>query len=227
MRTITKRLPTSLLAALALTCTATPVFAELSTNVGFASEYYYRGILQKQSSASAGIDYEKSGFYAGSWTADVGDGLEVDVYGGYSMEFEGGFSLGVGVTGYYYTGEFDDTYEEVNLSAGWGPVSLGYSVGTYDNFGGPEQDYDFLELTVEHEGFYGTYGTFGDDFDGDYVELGYSTEIGGFEAGVAAIFNSEELSDQCDSQGKDANGNCINSAKGEALVFTISKSFDL
>ena len=110
---------------------AMPAAADLSANVGFASEYYYRGIKQKESSASAGLDFEAGGFYVGTWSADVGDGLEVDVYGGYNLEL-GDFTLGAGVTGYYYTGEFDDTYEEVNLSAGWGPLSVGASYGTWE-----------------------------------------------------------------------------------------------
>ena len=91
---------------------------DVSFNVGYASEYYYRGILQKNSSASAGADYENGGFYVGTWAADVGDGLEVDLYAGYGFETEAGFSASVGFTGYYYTGECDDTYEEFNLSLG-------------------------------------------------------------------------------------------------------------
>ena len=57
--------------------------ADLSANLGFASEYHYRGIFQKNSSASGGLDYEAGGFYAGTWAADVGDGLEVDGYFGF------------------------------------------------------------------------------------------------------------------------------------------------
>ena len=60
--------------------------ADVSANLGFASEYYYRGIFQKNSSASAGLDYESGGFYVGTWAADVGDGMEVDVYGGYGAD---------------------------------------------------------------------------------------------------------------------------------------------
>jgi uncharacterized protein (TIGR02001 family) len=192
-------------------------FAEVSYNVGFASEYYYRGILQKDSSASAGIDYEGSGFYAGAWTADVGDGLEVDGYFGYGIETESGFSAGLGFTGYYYTGEFDDTYEEINLNLGYGMFSLGYSVGEWDGFGA-DADYDFLSLTVEGEnGFYGTYGTFGDEFDGDYIEIGYGTTIADIDFGIAAIFSSDELSDELDSRG--------NPTESEAIIFSIGKSF--
>ena len=41
--------------------------ADWSANLGFASDYYFRGIFQKASSANGGVDYEKSGFYAGVW----------------------------------------------------------------------------------------------------------------------------------------------------------------
>ncbi len=190
-------------------------FAEVSANVGFASEYYYRGILQKDSSASAGIDLEESGFYLGAWTADVGDGVEVDGYLGYGIEIDNGLSVGLGVTGYYYTGEFDDTYQEVNLNLGYGTASLEYSVGSWDGFG-MDADYRYLAITIEHKGYYGKYGTFGDDFDGDYFEFGYGTEIGGFDIGIAAIFSSDELSDQLDSSGIPT--------ESEAIVLTIGKT---
>ncbi len=200
---------TQLAAAIALVSGASAVQADLSANIGFASEYYYRGVLQKESSASAGIDYEQGGFYAGAWSADVGDGLEVDGYFGYGLEL-GEVTVSGGFTGYYYTGEFDETYEELNLNIGWGIASLELTSGEWE-----DEDYTFAALTLEHEGFYATYGTFGNDFDGDYLEVGYGTTISEIDFGVAAIFNSDELSDQGDGD------------SGEALVFTISKSFDL
>jgi uncharacterized protein (TIGR02001 family) len=196
--------------------TAQIAMAEVSYNVGFASEYHYRGIKQKNSSASAGIDYEQGGFYAGAWTADVGDGLEIDGYLGYGIEIED-FTASLGLTGYYYTGEFDDTYEEVNLNLGYKILSLEYSVGEWEGFGA-EQDYDFLAVTVELEnGLYGKYGTFGDDFDGEYVELGYGMTIAEIDFGVAVILASDELSDELDSNGQPT--------EGESLVFTIGKNF--
>ena len=186
--------------------------ADVSYNVGYASEYYYRGYYQKNSSASAGIDYEEGGFYVGAWTADVGEGLEYDIYGGYGMDI-GDISVGVGFTGYYYTDDFDETYEEVNLSVGYGPVSIGYSFGEWDGDGG--QDYDFLDISIDlGAGFYGTYGTFGDEFDGDYFELGYGTTVSDIDVGVALIFPSDEI-EQADGE----NGN------GEGIVFSLGKSF--
>ncbi|MGD8601163.1 MAG: hypothetical protein PVF19_07460, partial [Gemmatimonadota bacterium] len=54
--------------------------AEVTGNAGYVSQYYYRGIPQKNSSASAGLDVAASNFSAGTWAADVGDGSEVDLY---------------------------------------------------------------------------------------------------------------------------------------------------
>lgn len=189
---------------------------DVSFNIGWASEYYYRGIYQAESSASAGVDLETGGFYVGAWTADVEDGLEVDGYFGYGIETESGFSASVGFTGYYYTGEFDDTYEEVNFNLGYSFASLEYSIGEWDGFG-DSADYDFLALTLEFGSFYGTYGTWGKDFDGDYLEVGFAVTISDIDLGVAAIFNSDELSDQEDSSG--------NPTEGEAIVFTIGATF--
>ena len=217
MKAITRLVSVFVILSGAMVSTKAHAEGEVSYNVGFASEYYYRGILQNDSSASAGIDYEDGGFYVGAWTADVGDGLEVDGYFGYGVETESGFSVGVGFTGYYYTGEFDDTYEEINLNMGYGMVSLEYSVGEWDGFG-DEADYDFLAVTVEGDnGFYGKYGTFGKDFDGDYIELGWGTTIAEIDFGIAAILNSDELSDELDSDG--------DPTEGEAIIFTIGKTF--
>ena len=123
-----KLIPAALATALASGFVAAPASADLSANIGFASEYYFRGLLQNDSSASAGLDYEVGGFYVGTWAADVGDGLEVDFYAGYGLEL-GDFTVSVGGTGYYYTGDFDDTYEELNLSAGWDFLTVDYAEG--------------------------------------------------------------------------------------------------
>jgi len=213
MKKVTRFIPAALAASVlaASMMTASNASAEVSANVGYASEYYFRGVLQKESSASAGVDYEEGGFYLGTWAADVGDGLETDLYFGYGFEVSEDMSVGIGYTGYFYTGDFDDTYQEVNLSADFGPVGVTYNIGEWDGFGTPA-DYTFASATYSAEnGIYVTYGTWGDDFDGDYVELGYGTTLGEFDAGVAIIANSKELSDQDGS--------------GQALVFTIGKSF--
>jgi len=184
--------------------------ADVSANLGFASEYYYRGIFQESSSASGGLDYESNGFYAGTWAADVGDGLEVDLYGGYGGE-SGDFSYSIGFTGYYYTGDFDDTYEEINLGAGYGLFSFDVALGRYDNFDGPTLDYTYYSITAEKNGFYGKFAGFSQDFEGEYVELGYGTTLAELDVGLSLIFSNSDLVGESD----------------EAVVFTIGKSFDI
>jgi len=185
----------------------------VSANVGFVSEYHFRGIQQIGSgSASAGLDYENGGFYAGTWAADVDDGLEVDFYAGYGIEFDSGLSLGAGVTTYQYTGDFDSAYNELNLSAGFGMFSLEYSIGSQDDdadLGITEADYTFTGITIEHNGISGTFRSWGDDFTGEYFEVAYGTEVGGFDVGVGVIFSGSDLDDD------------------EAMYFSLSKSFDL
>ena len=189
--------------------------ADLSGNLGYMSEYHFRGILQKVSSVSGGLDYESGGFYVGTWAADGGDGLEVDGYFGYGTEI-GDVSLSVGYTGYFYTGDFDDTYQEINLGAGFGMLSLDVAIGEYDGDFDPvtpgNQDaYTFVSLTLENNGFYGTLGSFSQDADGEYLELGYGTTVSEIDLGIALILANEDLIGQDD----------------ESLVFTIGKSFDL
>jgi uncharacterized protein (TIGR02001 family) len=202
-----------LLVALGLAASQPVLAADFSANIGMMSDYIFRGIKQNTSaSAYAGLDYENLGFYAGTWGAEVGDGIEYDLYFGYAGAV-GDFSYGIGYTGYFYTDDFDDTYQEINLTAGYGLFTLEYSQGRYDNFDGPKLDYGFLAGTLEYEGFYATYGTFTKDFDGDYVELGYGTEVSGFDVGIAAVISSSDLSGTGSSE--------------TALVFSIGKTFNL
>jgi uncharacterized protein (TIGR02001 family) len=167
--------------------------AEVSANVGWVSEYFYRGLLQKPagSSASAGLDVEGPNAYLGTWAADVGDGNEVDVYAGVGTEMDE-FSVSVGGTGYFYTGGFDDTYLEANLNAGYGPLSAEYSYGRYKAAGGDE-DYWFLAFTVEEAGLYATFGTFGKDFSGEYFEGGYGLSVGELDLTASWIYATEDL----------------------------------
>ena len=184
--------------------------AEWSANLGFMSEYYFRGVFQESTSANGGIDYENRGFFAGTWAADVGDGLEVDGYFGYGFT-AGAVDLNVGYTGYFYTGDFDDTYQEINLGAAAGLFTLDVAVGQYSNFDGPTLDYTFYSLMVEKNGFYGKVGGFAQDFEGEYFEAGYTATVAEVDLGLVFIYSNEDLVGESD----------------EAIIFTVSKSFDL
>ena len=199
----------STLPALVL-CASPSAVAGWSANVGFASDYYFRGIFQAPSSAQGGFDFEGGGFYAGTWAADVEDGLEVDGYFGYGGEI-GDVRFGVGYTGYFYTGDFDDTYQEINLSTGLGLLSIDVAIGEYDNFDGSPQDYTWYALTLEKNGLYGKFAGFGRDFQGEYLELGYGFSLAEIDLGFAAIFANDDLVGDRD----------------ESLVLTIGKTFEL
>ena len=72
-----------------------------------------------------------------------------------------------------------------------------------------EADYTFTGVTIEHNGISGTFGSWGDDFSGEYFEVAYGTEVGGFDVGVGVIFSGSDLDDD------------------EAMYFSLSKSFEL
>ena len=192
--------------------------AEWSANLGWASEYHFRGIFQHASSASGGVDFERGGFYAGTWAADVGDGLEVDGYFGYGGEVDD-FGYGIGYTGYFYTGDFDDTYQEINLGGSYGLLSVDVAVGKYDNFSGPTVDYTYYAITLENNGFYGKFGGFSQDATGEYLEVGYGTTISEIDLGLSLILANSDLIG-------DINGDDIPDDDA-SLIFTIGKSFDL
>lgn len=188
-------------------------WADLTANVGWTSDYIYRGIPQSTSSASAGIDYEASGFYAGAWGADVSMGSEVDLYFGYGGQV-GDISYGVGATGYFYTDDFDDTYRELNLNLGYELFSIDAALGEYDNFSGPTQDYSFLAIGFELGPVALTFGTFGQDFDGEYAELSFGWDFEGIDLSFGVVHSTNDLLGGPGTQ-------------DTSLVFGIAKTFDL
>ena len=186
---------------------------EATANVGWVSEYLYRGIAQNSSSASAGLDVTAGPIYVGTWAADVGEGSEVDLYGGLGVDL-GGLALSAGGTGYFYTGAFDDTYIEANLGAGYGPITVDLALGTYRTE--PEaMDYTFLSVTAESRGAYATFGTFGQDFSGEYGEVGYGFAVSDVDITAAWVISDGDLA-------------LLPSGKSNAtLVLGVSKTFTL
>lgn len=185
--------------AAAVTIATTPVIAsaEWTANAGWVSDYIFRGIFQEDSSPYGGIDFaDDSGFYAGVWGADVANGLEIDLYAGYGGEFgeSGGWS--VGFTGYFYTEDdpteptvFDDTYTEINLGISYDIFSIDYADGEWDGFGSPA-DYTFTTVAISPEvGPYYSYNTFGDQFNGDYIEIGYGWSAMDLDFSIAFMYD--------------------------------------
>lgn len=116
---------------------------EISGNFGLFSDYRFRGISQSNKGAAVqgGFDLaHSSGFYLGTWGSNVsdwanakGNGLEIDVYGGYSTEIAAGVGIDIGVLHYNYPGAVPDAgyadgnTDEVYLGLSYGPFSYKYS----------------------------------------------------------------------------------------------------
>lgn len=125
----------------------------ISGNAGILSDYIFRGIPQDDGVGNGGIDLEAMGFYAGTWVADVGDGVEYDLYAGYIHEWDNLY-LGAGYTSYQYSDDFDDEYNEVNFYAGGllgdFNLDLEYTSGEYNgSFCSDEKVLTKPELTVQ------------------------------------------------------------------------------
>jgi uncharacterized protein (TIGR02001 family) len=203
----------NLVLALSTTAGLVPAvsMAEGSGNIGFNTDYVFRGIFQEDSSAYVGADYTTdSGFYIGTWWADVGQGTESDVYFGWSGGSDT-ITFKVGYTGYYYLDDFDGDYNEVNLGLTASIFALDVAIGSYDPLapGLDSQDYTFTSVTLSPEkGPYYKYGVWSGDFaeniiagyskdgtdDADYIEVGYtwSFEDQGIDF-TAALIHSGNL----------------------------------
>ncbi len=221
---------TKKLAAAAILATgAVPAVApaDLSANIGWSSDYIFRGFFQEDSSASAGLDYESSGFYIGTWWGDVGDGLEQDLYFGYGGGNDD-FAWSIGFTGYYYTEDtFDDTYEEVNLGISAGGFAADLALGEYDNFGSPA-DYTYLGLSYTLEtgtSFLIAQTDYDDpvDADGIWLEIGHSWSLDDdLDLSLTYLYSPDG-----DEPGSTIVLSQDNAFATDALVFGVSKSFSL
>lgn len=146
-----------LLNALMLAALAAPGMAmaeetsPFSANVGFTTDYIFRGISQAahNPAVQGGIDYaHASGFYAGiwgsnvSWIADSGAiasgsaGMELDTYVGFGGNFTDDFTYDVGFIRYNYPGSYTPTAgfakadtDEIYGAIGYKWVSAKYSYG--------------------------------------------------------------------------------------------------
>ena len=91
-------------------------------------------------------------------------------------------------------------------------------VGRLTGLGGANQVYEKirglmrrLRSTVEQNGLHATFGTFGNDFDGEYFEGGYSLSVGDLDLSATWIYSTEDLI----------------GADDHTLVFGISHTFDI
>jgi uncharacterized protein (TIGR02001 family) len=134
----------------------------ITGNAGLFSDYRFRGISQTNNDIAfqGGFDLtHKSGLYAGIWNSNVGfgggaakgNGLETDIYGGYTFPVGKDVTLDVGLLKYVYSGteqqatqnanEFTkfDTLETYFKASAYGFTGAFYYALSDDYFGTSDQ----------------------------------------------------------------------------------------
>ena len=160
----------------------------VSYNIGFMSEYWYRGYYMAESSVSFGADAEMGNFYVGTWWADVDKGVEYDIYGGYNFSLMG-IPMYAGFTGYYYSDNFDSDYEEINIGADMGFMSIDAAVDGEYQLAAGDQGYQHYTITVplspvglNIDYVYQTWT--GEAITGHNHELHYGMTVSGVDVGL-------------------------------------------
>jgi uncharacterized protein (TIGR02001 family) len=111
------------------------IIADVDGSIGVSSDYFWRGTSQNagNTALSAGLDFEKSGFYASVWGSQVDFGdtaeWEYDLIGGYDLKLTDDFSIGGGVIQYNYDKGYDDV-EEVFVNTVYKNTNIKYYVDT-------------------------------------------------------------------------------------------------
>ena len=139
----------SLAAGLALSSGAmfsAPAAAEVTGNIGVASQYVFRGLVFGDPQVSGGVDWAgEGGFYAGTWISSAAGEQEVDFYAGWANDtFDIGYL-------YYYFPDALGTQDaaEVYASAAFGPLSLGlaYAPSGFSNV--EDDDYYYANVGLD------------------------------------------------------------------------------
>ncbi len=175
----------------------------VSYNIGYMSEYWYRGVYQAESSVSFGADMEMGSMYIGTWWADVDNGVEYDVYAGYNFELMG-IPMYAGYTGYFYSDNFDGDYQELNIGGDFGFMSVDAAVnGVYDSVDSTSKaitSKGYQHYTITVPGLMlgmpidYSYQTFTGELTGFTHELSYGTTVSGVDVGLTLGKNDETSS---------------------------------
>jgi len=177
-----------------------PALADLTANIGVTNNYIWRGVTQTDDEAavSGGLDFaSESGFYVGTWASNVDfgeTGTEVDLYGGFAGETDGGFGYDLGFIHYLYPELDDSDFTEVYVSGSIG----GFSVTANYQVDADFTDENWIYLNAAYEvalnddyslsfdvGNYNTQDdiAFGDD--DNYTHFGVNLSKGEFTLGLA------------------------------------------
>lgn len=186
--------------------------SNFSMNVGFVTDYVFRGVSQTSGGTNfydsaaiqGGLDYSfgDSGFYAGVWGSNVnygavgGPDLEIDLYVGYNTDFGDFVNFDAMLIAYNYVGADDlygnSNYAELITKFAFGEIvtlTLGYTpdyanTGADVTYAGLGNSWDLGSSGIALDAAIGR--TFGDPFNGDYTDwtVGLSRDFGPVNLGV-------------------------------------------
>jgi uncharacterized protein (TIGR02001 family) len=169
---------------------------ELTGNIGFTSNYIWRGVSQTDDAAaiSGGIDYgHDAGIYLGTWISNTTSavGPETDLYIGFAKDFGYDWGLDVGYIAYIYAQSVPDIdFEEFYVGGSWKMISAQYS---------DDGDNNYIEAAVDFEiakdlGLALHYGSYSFDISaGDYTDYSVTLSKGdwGFALSGTDIDNDD------------------------------------
>ena len=190
---------------------------ELSGNVGFFTDYIFRGVTQTDNEAAiqGGIDWaHPSGFYVGAWgsNVDFNDGdqasIEVDGYVGFANTIDSlpELSYDVGVIYYWYPGATENlNYDFLELYG-----SLGY-------------DFDFAAASI---GLAWSPEFFGDTGDAFYYQLGIEVPLP-YDVTISGGYNFQEFDEGAQDDYSDWNIGLGYNLYGLDLSLVYSETVDL
>lgn len=194
---------------------------EFSGNVALTTDYVWRGVSQNDENPAiqGGFDYANGAFYAGTWASIVdfgGANMELDLYGGFAGELEGGLGWDVGVIGYLYPDADDLDFLEIygGVSGSLGVVDLGGYV-----YVDPDNETVYVDATAGFAatdvlGFDASVGSWVDGGDG-FIEEFTNFSLGATLSTEFVDFDLRLWSTDADNQG---------SAGDDRVVLTVSRS---
>ncbi len=230
-----KQLLSGLAFASLATGIAMPSSADVTATAGFVSDYIYRGSQIGNAGAYASVDYENSGFYAGSWaimdagasseTGNSGTGLEVDYYLGYGTEFDNGLNFSLGYTAYTYTynANYLSTFEdELGGSIGYKGFAASAYYGWKHVYEGNTTPYMYYDVSWSGDVFSALVGRYEQTKDAkdsyNYAEISAGGEIATLDMSVTL---GKKFSQ------KDKSGKTTADTGTGYIVLDVSKTFSL
>ncbi len=222
-----------------------PAPSPFTGNVGFATEYLYRGIAQTagKPALQGGFDYaHASGAYVGVWGSNIswlenagvsGASLEVDIYGGYKGSM-GGLGYDVGILTYNYPGTLAPAATNPNTTelygaVTWSILTLKYSQSTSNLFGvANSKRSGYLELNATYDlgDGWGVTGHIGKQKVKNWSAANYTDYKIGVtkDVGVGVVGLAVSTTNANDSCGAVPDAYCFPTRPGGAADYSAGKS---